>query len=363
MKRIAILVTGLEPGGAEIQAVQVAGSLLARGWDVTVFAFRDGPLTSDLIAAGVLVRVLGPTRLLIELARFKPAILHSHLFHANLAARLARLFCSIPVVISTVHSAAESCRRTGSFRHRDLLYRLTDALADATVFVSSAAAQRHIAAGAVSPDQALVIPNGVDVARFRPNPDVRARARVALGLDSGFIWLAAGRLMWKKNYPLMLEAMERQPNAVLLIAGDGPDAIRLQKFAGPNVRFLGPRQDIPDLMNACDGFVLSSDVEGLPMVLLEAAASGLPAVATAVGGVSEVVVHERTGYVVAPDDAAALAAAMHRLSALSPEARSAMIRAAREHAVSRFALDGAVARWEELCRDLLDAARLEAREA
>ena len=102
--------------------------------------------------------------------------------------------------------------------------------------------------------------------------------------------------MWKKNYPLMLEAMARQREGVLFIAGDGPDAARLRQLAGPNVRFLGARDDIPALMNACDGFVLSSDVEGLPMVLLEAAASGLPQVATAAGGVAEAVIHERTGY-------------------------------------------------------------------
>ena len=362
MKSIALLVTGLERGGAELQVVQLALSLRARGWQVTVFALRAGALASELTAAAVPFRVLHPAALLVQLARLKPAILHAHLFHANLAARLARLFCSIPVVISTVHSAAESPRRTGSVRHRDLLYRLTGALDDATVFVSAASAHRHITAGAVSPRRALVIPNAVDTARFRPDPDARSRARAALGLGTEFAWLAVGRLMWKKNYPLMLEAVARQSNGVLLIAGEGPDAARLRSLAGPNVRFLGPREDIPVLMNACDGFVLSSDVEGLPMVLLEAAASGLPAVATDVGGVSEAVIHERTGLVVPPDDAAAFAAAMHRLSVLPAEARAAMARAARKNAIDHFALDGVIARWEDLYRDLLQSACLTARE-
>lgn len=362
LKRLAILVTGLERGGAETQAANLARSLHARGWEVTVLAFRPGPLAPELRAAAVPVRVLGPGQLLLHLARLQPSIVHAHLFHANLAARLARLLCPIPVVVSTVHSMAETGRQSHSILHRDLLYRLTDALSDATVFVSSASARRHLAARAVSERRASVIPNGVDTARFHPDPAQRAITRAALGLGAEFAWLAAGRLMWKKNYPLMLEAMARQHEGVLFIAGDGPDAAHLRQLAGPNVRFLGARDDIPALMNACDGFLLSSDVEGLPMVLLEAAASGLPQVSTAIGGVSEAVIHERTGYLVPPGDAAALAAAGERLAALPPEARAYMARAAREHAVARFDLTAVTSQWEDLYRKLIEAARLVAME-
>jgi glycosyltransferase involved in cell wall biosynthesis len=362
LKRIAILLTGLERGGAETQAVHLARSLAARGWEVTVLAFRVGALEAELRASGVPVQALSPARQPIQLARLKPAIVHAHLFHANLTARLARLVCPIPVVVSTVHSVAETSRRSGAIRHRDFLYRVTDVLSDATVFVSSAAADRHIAARAVSSRRARVIPNGVDTARFHPDPSLRAQGRTALGLDGEFAWLAAGRLMWKKNYPLMLEAMARQPEGVLFIAGEGPDAARLRQLAGLNVRFLDARQDMPVLMNACDGFVLSSDVEGLPMVLLEAAASGLPQVATAAGGVPEAVIHERTGFVVPPGDAAALTAAMQRLAAMPPEARASMARAAREQAVARFDLTAVTLQWEDLYRQLMEAARLTAME-
>jgi len=362
LTRIAMLITGLERGGAETQAANLARSLGARGWEVTVFAFRTGALEPELRAGAVPVRVLGPGHLLIHLARLQPAILHAHLFHANLAARLARLLCPIPVVVSTVHSVAETGSRSRGNRHRDLLYRATDALSDATVFVSSASAGRHIAARAVSKRRSRVIPNGVDTARFRPDPALRAKARAALGLGGEFAWLTAGRLMWKKNYPLMLKAMARQHEGVLFIAGDGPDAARLRQLAGPNVRFLGARDDIPALMNACDGFVLSSDVEGLPMVLLEAAASGLPQVATAAGGVPEAVIHERTGYVVPTGDAAALAAAIERLAAMPPEARASMARAAREHAVTRFDLTAVTSEWEDLYRQMIEAARFAAME-
>ena len=103
-------------------------------------------------------------------------------------------------------------------------------------------------------------------------------------------------------------------------------------------------------MNAADAFVLSSTVEGLPTVLLEAAASGLPCVATAVGGVSEAVIPDRTGYLVPPGDAPALAAAMTRMASA---ARGEMSRGAREFAIVHFDLRVVVDQWESLYRELL----------
>jgi glycosyltransferase involved in cell wall biosynthesis len=345
MTRIAFLITGLERGGAELQLVNLARALHGRGWEVAVFALRNGPLAADLREFKIPVQTFYPTRLL----RFRPHIVHAHLFHANIAARAARLFLPIPILISTVHSFAETSRRSDSIGARDLLYRLTDSLTDATVFVSRAAAERRRARNS------RVIPNGVDTDRFRPDAERRARTRADLGLTREFAWFAAGRLMWKKNYPLMLEAMAQQSapqtGAVLLIAGEGADEARLREIAPPNVRFLGARADIPDLMNAADAFVLSSAVEGLPTVLLEASASGLPCVATAVGGVPEAVVPGVTGYLVPQSDAAALAVAMTRVAG---EDRAAMSRAAREHAVAHFDLRIVVEQWERLYRELLD---------
>ncbi len=142
-----------------------------------------------------------------------------------------------------------------------------------------------------------MIPNGVDTTRFRPNPAVRLKMREQLGLGQEFVWLAAGRLMWKKGYETMLRAWARLDGGVLLIAGAGPQESELRGL-GSGARFLGEREDVADLMAAADGFVQSSLVEGLPVALLEAASSGLPCVAADTGGVSEIVLHERTGYLV-----------------------------------------------------------------
>ena len=349
MTRVAFLVTGLDPGGAELQVVALARALRSRGTEVAVFALRMGPLAAELEAAGIPAAKFR----LAPLLRFRPHVLHAHLFHANLAARLARLFLPVPVVISTVHSLAESSRRSAKIGRRDLAYRFTDALADVTVFVSTAAANRHLRANAVSAARTRVIPNGVDTERFRPDPETRARTRAALGLDGEFVWLAAGRLMWKKNYPLLLGAMQRQPAGVLLIAGAGPDEADLRAAAPPNVRFLGARSDVPDLMNAADAFVLCSAVEGLPMVLLEAAASALPCVATDVGGVPEAVLTGRTGLLSPPGDEDALSHAMAQLVALPAPERAAMSHAARDYALARFDLRAVVEQWQRLYDALL----------
>jgi glycosyltransferase involved in cell wall biosynthesis len=174
-----------------------------------------------------------------------------------------------------------------------------------------------------------------------------------------FLWLAVGRLIWKKDYPAMLRAMARQGGGVLLVAGAGPLESELRSLAGElgvDARFLGARDDIPELMNAADGLVLSSLTEGLPLVLLEAAAAGLPAVTTSAGGAAEAVLDGRTGWVVPSGDVGALAAVMARLRALAPVERATMGRAARAHAEARFDLRVVTGEWERLYQDLLASA-------
>jgi glycosyltransferase involved in cell wall biosynthesis len=274
------------------------------------------------------------------------------MFHANIAGRLLRLVMAAPVVISTLHSMAESGRHSKNVRWRDLLYRITDGLADATVAVCTAAAERHAKAKAVCPCKLHVIPNGVDTAAFARDPAVRQSMRRQFGLDGEFTWLAVGRLMWKKDYPTMLQAFSTVRGGVLLIAGAGPQEKELAKL--PNVRFLGPRRDIAELMSCADAFVLSSVVEGLPVALLEAAASGLPAVATNVGGVHEAIVEGRTGFIVPPGDPAAIAQAMRRVMEMSSQEREAMGQAAAAYARQNFDWTVVMERWERLYDELLE---------
>jgi glycosyltransferase involved in cell wall biosynthesis len=369
MSSVMLLATAMEGGGAEAQMAQLAIELARRGWRVAVVSLLPAPTAEKRLAAqGITALSLGMRpgladprgmlRLLLFLQRFQPAIVHSHLFHANLLARAVRLLWPAPVVISTLHSIAESGRALEGTRWRDLAYRITGCLADRTVAVSQAVGNRHVEARAVSRRKLLVIPNGVDVTAFRPDPELRARRRRELGFGNEFVWLAAGRLMWKKDYPTLLRAFASLGSGELLIAGEGPQEPELRTLAGElriSPRFLGRAPDMPALLNAADALALSSKVEGLPMVLLEAAACGLPAVAADAGGVREALIENETGFVCPPGDAHSLHAAMARLAGASAEQRATMGAAARRLAVERFDLNGAVTEWERLYRELLAA--------
>ncbi len=364
---IAMLSTNLGYGGAETQVALLAAEFRRRGFDITVIScLRPSAFKAELEAAGVPVvslemkpgrlNVPGFLRLARVLRRLRPQILQGHMFHANLLARLSRIYMPVPVVLSTLHSIAESGRDSTDVRGRDLLYRITDPLADVTVAVCRAAVDRHVEAGAVPSKKLRVIPNGIDADRFRPDPARREEVRRRLGLGAEFVWLAAGRLMWKKGYETMLRAFAGVGSGVLLIAGVGPQEAELRGLAlelGASVRFLGFREDIADLLKASDGFLQSSVVEGLPVALLEAAASELPCVAADTGGVSEIVLHGETGYLAPPGDPAVLAAAMSQVMGMPSAQREKLGQAAREHVVARFGLPAVIAQWERLYAEML----------
>jgi glycosyltransferase involved in cell wall biosynthesis len=269
---------------------------------------------------------------------------------------VARLIAPIPALVSTLHSVAESSRGSIEVGRRDWLYRVTDPLADLTVAVCRAAAERHAEAKAVPRKKLRVVPNGVDTNVFRPDAIRRERMRRQLGIGQEFAWLAVGRLMWKKGYETLLRANAGEQQGVLLIAGAGPQESELRELArelGANARFLGEREDVADLLTACDGFVQSSVVEGLPMALLEAASSGLACVVTDAGGVSDIVLDGRTGYVVPLGNPGALSAAMSRLAGMPADARHKMGLAAREHVIAHFDQDKVLTQWEQIYLEML----------
>ncbi|MBE3581290.1 MAG: glycosyltransferase [Thermoanaerobacteraceae bacterium] len=366
-RKVIFLTTGLAYGGAETQLVNLATRLKKRGWDVRVVSMLPPQaFTEELAAAGIPLATLNMRRgvpdpravfkMVKILRQWWPHIIHSHMVHANLLARVTRLFYRIPVVISTAHNINEGGR------WREIAYRLTDFLTDLTTNVSRAAVDRYIKVGAVPKDKIIFMPNGIDTFRFQFNLNVRLQFRKDLKLNNNFTWLAVGRFEEAKDYPNLLQAFKRvadeRNDALLLIAGQGTLFEEIKGMAHSlglteKVRFLGVRRDVPELMSASDAYVMSSAWEGLPMVLLEAAACELPIVATDVGGNSEIVLHEINGYIVPPRDSEALAAAMLKMMSLSEEERKAMGRAGRAHIEENYSLDHVVDRWEKLYIELL----------
>ncbi len=157
--------------------------------------------------------------------------------------------------------------------------------------------------------------NGVDIDLYCPGD--RASARHALQLpDKAFVVGTVGRLDPIKDHEGLFRAFEMvrftTPGVQLVVVGGGPERTRLEALSGDGVRFLGERSDVPAIMRAFDLFVLNSRNEGISNTILEAMATGLPVVATAVGGNSELVEDGVTGWLVSPGDPTALAAAIRR---------------------------------------------------
>ncbi|MGA3130160.1 MAG: glycosyltransferase [Terracidiphilus sp.] len=365
MKHAAIAIPGLDRiAGAEQQVMLLAKGLRGRGWRVTVVALSGtgGAAAQELTNAGVAFLRLDMRKGLADprgwlrfhnwLCREQPDVVHAHLRHAAWLARWSRLAAHVPLVVDTLHSSS-----TGKLGRR-VGYACSRWLPDHVTAVSEATAASHVAAGLVKPDRVSVLANGIDVDRWQPDARERLEAREELGLGDDFLWLAVGRLEAVKDYPTLLNAFARAPKpAQLLVLGTGPLETQLRQMAeglglSGRVRFAGFCPNVARWMQAADGFVLSSRYEGLPMVLLEAGACGLPAVATDVPGTREAIVNGETGWLAPAGDADQLAAAMRWLMHMPAWRRQAVGERARQHVIRHFSLETILDRWEQLYAEL-----------
>jgi glycosyltransferase involved in cell wall biosynthesis len=366
--RILLLSTSMGMGGADQQLLSAALGLRERGHELCIVSLTPlGEMGARARAAGLHTESLdmrpgvpdprGLLRLIRLVRAWRPTVVHSHMVHANLMARAARPFTRMPALVSTIHNIYEAGRVWM------LGYQLSNGLVDQMTIISQAAADRFIRDRIVPPHLLEVVPNGVDTERYRAvPPGTRERLRQSLGLGAEFAWLAVGRFEGAKDYPNMLRAFARvraeHPSTVLLLVGRGSLRAETEALAATlgldgAVRFVGTREDVPEFMSVADGYVMSSAWEGMPMVLLEAGAAGLPIVATRVGGNQEVVRDGVSGFLVAPRDHEALAAAMARLMALPVAERRAMGARGHDHVQAQYGLARVVDRYDAIYREVL----------
>jgi glycosyltransferase involved in cell wall biosynthesis len=372
--RVLLVLTGISTdGGAEVQTVELAVRLKRRGWDVSLvsmlpieavppvltsagIAVESVNIRSGMDAAAGLVRLAGIFR------RRRPQIVHSHMTHAVLAARLARVGARVPVVIGTLHGLHMYNVSGGGHRLRELMHRATDGLSDLTTVVCDAALEYYRETKAAPARKIRLVVNGVDCQRFRPDPALRAAVRADLQLGGEFVWLSVARLDPVKDHNTLLRAFalvaKAQTGSVLLVVGGGGLLKELETLAdelgvGAQVRFLGSRRDVAELWNAADAGVLTLRFEALPLTLLEAGASGLPVVATNVGGCSMVVAEGQTGLLAPVGDCRALAEAMLRIERMGELDRLCMGTAARERVLTHYSFESVVEQWEEIYRSML----------
>ena len=351
MSRLSIVhvLSSFGVGGQERVALDLAIGQRARGHAVAAVSLApapDGAMADEFREHGIAVdRVakrggLDPTlvpRLALVLRRRGADVVHTHnplpLIYGAPAARVVGARA-----IHTKHG-----RNPGS-RGQLLLRRAAARLVDAFVAVSDttlaqAREQRY------APEAKLhVIPNGIRLDRYAPDLAARAAVRAELDLGDGWVVGTVGRLDANKNQAMLVRALAPRLSAArrLVIVGDGPGRADVEAEVArlPEPRWVvltGRRMDVPRLVHAFDVFALSSASEGLPLVVPEAMAAGLPIVATAVGGIPSVVDEGSTGLLV-PVEAGALGAALEMLAA-APERARAMGRTAREVALARYSAD------------------------
>ena len=316
----------------------------ARAADVQAYAV---PRVTD---ANLLLRLPG---LLRAVGAMRPAVFHAHL-NWPLACKFGLVAAAVrrvPAIVATVHLFVEDLVN----RNVRLQVRAVGIGVHRYLTVSRHVRDRLAAAIGLPDPKLQVVPNGIDPAPFTRLADPALRARLTGDPNRPLVFTAA-RLSSQKALDVLLSAAALVPEAVFVIAGDGPDRAALEARAealglAQRVRFLGARGDIPDLLAVCDVFVLPSLFEGLPISVLEAMAAAKPVVATRIGGTDEAVVDGQTGILVPPGDARSLAAALQTILAVPARARR-FGAAGRERLQARFTaqtmINGVSAVYEEL---------------
>lgn len=354
---IALIITGLGMGGAERQVCDLADQFIENGHQVLLISLTgetvNRPLSDkvDVVVLNMVKTLSGfikaywQARKLIQ--RFKPDVVHSHMIHANLFARLLRLTVSIPKLICTAHSSNEGNR------FRMLAYRLTDRLCDISTNVSQEAVDISVKRGAAPANRIIAMHNGIDVKRFTFNKASRDQLRSELGLtDTTPLILAVGRLTAAKDYPNLLSAFQQiiaaGSLAQLAIIGSGEEQVKITTMVAElglneRVHLLGLRRDVAQWMSAADLFVLSSEWEGFGLVVAEAMACERIVVATDCGGVKEVI--GDCGILVPPRNSTALAEGLALGLGFSQESAASQGLLARERVVCRYSLSAQANRW------------------
>lgn len=357
-------ITELDIGGAERAFVRVAIGLSVRGWDVRVISLRDaGSLSEELRQSGIEVTALGcggfldiraVWRMRQVLRQQLPGVLLTFLHQANIVGRIAGRLAGVRRIVCSVRVAD---RRWSV----GIPERLTSCCVDHYVAVSQSVADVHARLCGLPHDRISVIHNGVDVKAIDAAATID---RTQLGcLDDDFIIVCVGRLTEQKSPDDVLSAMcglmKIQPGLrhriKLVFVGDGPLQPALEQRIRDeglqdSVRLLGHRADVVSIMKAADVLVLASRWEGLPNVILEAQAAGLPVIAASVDGVRELIVDRQTGRLFSVGDVRQLAGILAE-HLQSPDASLTTIAAAREQVSRQF-------RWEE-CVDGFENAMLQ----
>jgi len=354
-RKIVFVITDLWGGGAEAMLTRLVTATPRLAKEITVISLlHGGPHDELLRAAGItvvtpqsnsaLAVLRGVIRLAQHIARDKPEIVQGFMYHGDLAALIALVLSgqrrSTRLAWSIRCSDMDFSRYSWRLRLAVKVCALLSRWPDLITANSAAGLKAHLRLG-YRPRRAEVVPNGIDIELFRPEPALRSVLRRDLGLPAGGCVVAhVARVDAMKDHACFIAAMDQLPEVHALLIGAGTEQLPER----PNVMRLGRRADVARLLNAAD-FIVSSSAfgEGFSNAIAEGMACGLPAVATDVGDARTIV--GDTGLVVPPRDPEALAVAIRMLSEETPVARAERSEAARRRIVESFSLASAIEAW------------------
>lgn len=352
------LITGLGMGGAEKVITNLADNMIGLGHDVTlVYMIGEAVVLpqSKKIDIIFLNFKKNPISALVKFIRIlklkRPDVVHSNMYHANIFARISRIFNPLPKLISTSHSDFEGGRV------RMFIYALTSPLATISTNVSEQAKNKLVAAGAVNPNKILVVNNSVDINKFKKNDEYRAQYREQFNLkEDDICLLAVGRFHPAKDYSTLIRIFDqlryKEKNIKLFIVGDGElrasIEAKIKTFAlDDKVILLGIRQDIPQLMNMCDIFISTSAWEGFGLVLAEAMACSKRVIASKNAGFMEILGKD-SEYLIEVGNVNEFSKAIENLIHLDPKQTKLIEDENRKIIESRFSSEIIMNKWLQL---------------
>jgi glycosyltransferase involved in cell wall biosynthesis len=368
--KVLHVITGLGVGGAEVQLRLLLREMRRGGVEAEVVALTNaGAMAEAIRSDGFRVTDLGmrgnrDLRALPRLARLVRAggydLVHTHLYRACVYGRIAARLAGVRAVVATEHSLGDS-----QIEGRPLtagvraLYRATERMGAATAAVSGAVAERLRAWG-VPEHRIHLVPNGIDPARFRFDPAVRAAARRALGLPrAAYVVAGVGRLVPGKRFDLLVRAVAANPGTFLLLAGAGPQEAELLRLAWDSgvpdrvsvVSDADGGPDVAEVLAAADLFVSPSAEEAFGLAAVEALAAGLPVLYAACPAIEDLPRQAAPGASRTGGSAEEIAAAIGR------QRRAGPVRLAVPAAVAHYHIAHTADRVQALYDTALTAAR------
>lgn len=376
--RVLEMIDSPSLGGGQVNVLALARHLDRKRFDVSVCSGGEGPLADEVRHAGVPYfavsrfekrSVPGLIKNLAGILKTNRVdILHTHGGIAGFFGRWAAFRVRTPVIVHTLHGIHYLHYRNPA---RKLLYVFLEKYfsrrTDGVIFVSEADLRTGQKRGLIPPHKARLVKNGIAFSSGGISSVSAAALKDELGIDPSRPLLGTiARMNRQKGLPVLLRAArilsEKIPKAAVAVIGDGPQRNRLetrrkQWKLEETVFFMGAQKNAERFLPAFDVFVLPSLWEGLPYVLLEAAAAGIPVIASNIGGVREVLVHGRSGYLFEPGNAPALADAAVFLLKNRPLARR-LGKTLQREVPSRFPLRKMVKEIEEFYSELAKGKRL-----